>query len=273
MLAYSTVDAVICAVERRTAVDRPTVFASLAAARGPAEFRVLPELGFGGKLWFDPSRRKRRFRVSFYPEDATVEIEQTAEQINAALAEVEVVSGKVGVAMSERSGAVHLPVGDGDDVFQPIACGRGISFNGGTRQAVVTCAGCRVGQVVGAELSQALFNFGDALAESMGFKTFPEKRRASAMSYLQWIDELSLSGDVRSVVWKCAAAGVPASTFGDVLSLSYVALFHRFVGRVVGVAEQLSAGSRFPNRAGYSKALAELNWELGAAKERARSGS
>jgi hypothetical protein len=56
------------------------------------EFRFMGALGFGGKLWFQPSSLGLHppFSVSCYPEDMTPERREMIDRTNAALATIEV---------------------------------------------------------------------------------------------------------------------------------------------------------------------------------------
>lgn len=262
LLTYPTIDEVLCIVDQYTRVtDRAATFEMLAAATGSIEMRVVDGFGFGGKLWWEPSRRDVKFRVSYYPEDRTENLDRIQGQVNEALAAVGYATLKAAKVFVDRDGIFHLPAGEGDSDFQPIACGQGIVLNGGPQTEVPTCRACRVGAAVGTELSGAIFDLADTLSDTLAFKSFPDSRRQYAADQLAEIELLAHTGDIRQVVTAEIVRGVPAGTYPNMWRLSYTDLFTRWAERQVRICEAHLA-SKFPNRKAYDAAVARVNAAL-----------
>ena len=273
-LTLDTADGIIQAVTHHTPLgDRHNIWHHLtrhdfAASTGPLELRALPTFGFGGKLTITPTRADRPAYAyaSAYPEHLHTDptANDRLDTLNAALADVTIsLEPVVDTAIADRSNTIHRSAGHGDVDFQPIACGQGIVANAGTSPAAITCIPCRILPDHPATTS-AYFDLADALTDATTAASFPTNRAPYAQAQIQRAALLASTGDIRPIVAAELSAGVPAGSYPNVRTATYVELVHAFIQRErdITIAHGVRDRSRFPNRRPMIEALDRLDATL-----------
>jgi hypothetical protein len=181
-LTWETAERIARTCERFTAVTDASCVNTIAThdfdLHGPLELRILPDFGFGGKLYLNPRDTDRPIWCSAYPEDSAAVWFPTEqfEALQAALTQIPTrFTAAVECVASRRHPAPnpsavieydwHVVIGDhepGDD-FIPIGCGQGINLPGRTEIRVPTCKTCRLATEVGTAVAYAVCELIDTL--------------------------------------------------------------------------------------------------------------
>lgn len=183
-LTWETAEQIIRTCEQITTVTDYRSVETIAthdfATNGTLELRILPDFGFGGKVYIDPASPTRPLWCSAYPEDTSAVWFPTAqyEALRTALTGV-TVEFSVGVpcVASRRPTTANTPVEydwhaiaghhEPEADYIPIGCGQGINLPGPPETRVPTCTTCRLSTEIGVPVVGAVCDLIETIGETL----------------------------------------------------------------------------------------------------------